>query len=94
MGSSSRAPLLPLSLLRSGQFVGANLTTLAVYTALGGAQFLLTLQLQQTLGYSALAAGLATLPMTVIMLLLSSGMGALAQRIGQRWPSASARAGP
>lgn len=80
------APLLPLSLFRSAQFTGANVVTLAVYTGLGGALFLLALQLQESLGYSALAAGLAFLPFTVIMLLLSSRMGALAQRIGPRWP--------
>jgi MFS family permease len=81
-----RTPLIPLSLFRSPQFTGANLVTLAVYTALGGALFLLALQLQQTLGYTATAAGLAFLPFTVIMLLLSSRIGALAQRIGPRWP--------
>lgn len=80
------APLLPLSLFRSRQFSGANVTTFAVYGALSGALFLLSLQLQQSLGYSAIAAGLATLPITVIMLLLSSRMGALAQRTGPRLP--------
>ncbi|SDJ99621.1 drug resistance transporter, EmrB/QacA subfamily [Actinopolyspora mzabensis] len=80
------APLLPLSLFRSRQFVGANLTTFTVYGALSSALFLLSLQLQQTLDYSATAAGLATLPITLVMLLLSSRMGALAQRIGPRWP--------
>src|SRR4051794_29142594 len=84
--SWAAAPLIPLSLFRSAQFAGANLVTLAVYTALGGALFLLALQLQQSLGYSALAAGLAFLPFTVIMLLLSSRIGALAQKVGPRWP--------
>ncbi|MQA94911.1 MAG: DHA2 family efflux MFS transporter permease subunit [Streptosporangiales bacterium] len=79
-------PLLPLELLRSTQFVGVNLTTLVVYAALGGALFLLTLQLQTTLGYTALAAGLATLPMTVVMMLLSGRMGGLTQRVGARLP--------
>ena len=81
-----RAPLVPPSLFHSAQFTGANLVTLAVYTALGGALFLLALQLQQSLGYTALAAGLSFLPFTVIMLLLSSRIGALAQRVGPRWP--------
>jgi EmrB/QacA subfamily drug resistance transporter len=80
------APLLPLELFRSRQFTGANLTTLAVYAALGGALFLLALQLQQSLHYSALAAGLATLPMTVIMLIGSPLAGALAERTGPRLP--------
>ncbi|GAA2794378.1 MFS transporter [Saccharopolyspora taberi] len=79
-------PLMPLSLFRSGQFTGANLTTFTVYAALSGALFLLSLQLQQTLGYSALSAGIATLPITIIMLLLSGRMGALAQRTGPRLP--------
>ncbi|MFC4048964.1 MFS transporter [Actinomadura syzygii] len=80
------APLLPPGLFRSRQFTGANLTTLAVYAAMGGALFLLALQLQQSLGYSALDAGLATLPTTVIMLLASPRMGAVAQRTGPRLP--------
>lgn len=79
-------PLLPLDLFRSRQFSGANLTTFTVYAALIGALFLLSLQLQQTLHYPPLAAGVATLPITIIMLLLSSPMGAFAQRIGPRLP--------
>jgi EmrB/QacA subfamily drug resistance transporter len=81
-----RVPLLPLVLFRSAQFAGANFTTLTVYGALSGALFLLTLQLQLSMGYSALAAGLATLPITVLMLLLSGRIGGLAQRIGPRLP--------
>ncbi|MPZ60326.1 MAG: DHA2 family efflux MFS transporter permease subunit [Propionibacteriales bacterium] len=82
----SRAPLLPMSLFRSAQFTGANVTTLAVYAALGGGLFLLTLQLQQTLGYSALESGVATLPITILLLLLSPRVGVLAQRTGPRLP--------
>jgi len=82
----AQSPLLPLKLLRSRQFTGANLTTLAVYTAIGGALFLLALQLQQSLHYSALAAGLAMLPMTIIMLIGSPWAGALGQRAGPRLP--------
>lgn len=79
-------PVLPLQLVRLRQFTGANLTTLAVYAALGGALFLLALQLQQSLRYSALATGLATLPLTVIMLIGSPWAGALAERTGPRLP--------
>lgn len=81
-----RSPFLPLGLFPSRQFTGANLTTLAVYTAVGGALFLLVLQLQQSLHYTALMGGLATLPMTVIMLIGSPWVGALAQRNGPRVP--------
>ncbi len=81
-----RAPMMPLGIFRSRQFSGANGTTLAVYAALGGATFLLVLELQVVLGYSALEAGAALLPVTLLMLLLSSRAGALAQRIGPRLP--------
>ena len=79
-------PMLPLSLFASGQFSGANLTTVVVYGAMGAAMFLITLRLQVTLGYSALEAGGSFLPFTGLMLLLSARVGGLAQRIGPRLP--------
>ncbi len=79
-------PMLPLSVFRSRQFTGANLTTLAVYAGLGGAFFLVVLQLQRVLGYSALEAGASLLPVTILMMTLSSRTGALAQRIGPGCP--------
>ncbi|MET0728815.1 MAG: MFS transporter [Acidimicrobiales bacterium] len=82
----SASPMVPLGLFASRQFSGANLTTLAVYGALGGASFLLVLELQIVLGYSALEAGSAMIPVTLLMLLLSARAGALAQRIGPRLP--------
>jgi EmrB/QacA subfamily drug resistance transporter len=81
-----QSPVLPPNLFRSRQFTGANLTTMAVYTAVGGALFLLALQLQQSLHYSALATGLSMLPMTIIMLIGSPWAGALGQRHGPRQP--------
>ena len=80
----SQHPMLPLDIFRSAQFRAANLVTITVYAALGGVFFLLTLQLQQVLGYSALEAGAATLPITLLMLALSARSGALAARIGPR----------
>ena len=77
-------PLLPLGLFRSTQFSGTNATTFAVYGALGVALFLVVLQLQNGLGYSALEAGCALLPLTVVPLFLSSRAGAMAQRVGPR----------
>jgi EmrB/QacA subfamily drug resistance transporter len=82
----SPAPMLPLALFENRQFSGANLTTLAVYAALSGAFFLLVLQLQVALGYSALEAGMALLPVTLLMVALSSRAGAWAQQIGPRLP--------
>jgi EmrB/QacA subfamily drug resistance transporter len=79
-------PLVPLEVFRSRQFSGANLTTLAVYGAFGGALFLFVVQLQQDLGYSALEAGSALLPVTLLMLTLSARAGRLSQRAGPRLP--------
>lgn len=82
----AKEPMLPLELFRSHQFTGANLTTFAVYGGLGGAIFLLVLELQLALRYSAIAAGLSLLPVTLLMFTFSSRVGALAQRIGPRIP--------
>lgn len=79
-------PMLPLSLFRSRQFTGANAATLAVYAALSGMMFLVVIFLQEVAGYSALAAGAALLPVTLLMLAFSARAGALAERIGPRWP--------
>lgn len=79
-------PMLPLGVFRSRQFTGANLTTFAVYAALGAAFFLVTLRLQVSLGYSALEAGVAFFPFTLLMLWLSPKAGQLSQRIGPRLP--------
>ena len=79
-----RAPMVPPELFASSQFRAANIVTVVVYAALGGVFFLLVVQLQQVLGYSALEAGAATLPITLIMLVGSSRSGLLADRIGPR----------
>jgi EmrB/QacA subfamily drug resistance transporter len=79
-------PMVPLSLFRARQFSAANLTTLLVYAALGGAFFLLPLQLQKVMGLTPIAAGSSLLPITVIMFLLSARMGRLAQTLGPRLP--------
>ncbi|MBY8874493.1 DHA2 family efflux MFS transporter permease subunit [Micromonospora sp. PLK6-60] len=77
-------PMLPLRLFRSVQFSATNAITFIVYGALGGALFLLPIQLQQVSGYTPLQSGIALLPVTIIMLLLSAHSGALAARIGPR----------
>jgi hypothetical protein len=77
---------VPLSLFRSRNFTGANLATLVVYAALSGALFLLPVVLQRTAGFSPVAAGSALLPITAVMLLLSSRMGRWASQRGPRLP--------
>ncbi|WP_151477410.1 MFS transporter [Streptomyces albicerus] len=79
-------PMMPLSIFASRQFTSINLITLCVYAGLGGFFFLTALQLQIVVGYSALEAGAAMLPSTVLMLIFSSHSGELAQRLGPRIP--------
>ena len=81
---ASRSPMLPPAVFRVRQFTVTNLVTFIVYGALGGSLFLLPVQLQVVGGYSPLESGLALLPLTVVMLLLSSRSGRLATRIGPR----------
>jgi EmrB/QacA subfamily drug resistance transporter len=78
--------LVPMHLFGSRTFSVANLLTLLVYGALGAMLFFLVLQLQVVTGWSPLEAGLATVPLTMVMLVFSSRAGALAARIGPRVP--------
>lgn len=77
-------PMLPLGLFRRRNFAVGNLETFAMYGGLAVLFFFLVLYLQQVAGYSALQAGLATLPSTLVMFLLSKRFGALADRYGPR----------
>ncbi|MFD5418395.1 DHA2 family efflux MFS transporter permease subunit [Streptomyces sp. NPDC127069] len=81
-----RHPMVPPDVFASRQFTAVNLVTLCVYAALGGFFFLVVLQLQVVSGYSALGAGAALLPTTVLMLLMSARAGAFGERIGPRIP--------
>lgn len=78
------APMLPPPLWRIRSFSVANLVTFVVYGALGATLLLLTVALQIGLGWSALAAGLAGIPITIMLALFSSRVGALLPRVGAR----------
>jgi EmrB/QacA subfamily drug resistance transporter len=84
--AKSKAPLVPLSLFRSARFSGVNLLTLLLYAALAGAFFLLPFDLIQARGYTAVEAGAAFLPCTVIIGALSRWSGSLIDRFGARGP--------
>jgi hypothetical protein len=79
-------PALPLRLFRWRPFAAVNLATLLIYAALTGIFFFLPVTLQVVTGWSPLAAGVAALPATLLMLLLSARGGALGARIGPRIP--------
>jgi EmrB/QacA subfamily drug resistance transporter len=78
-------PMLPLALFRRRNFAIGNVETFSMYAGLGLLFFFLVLYLQQVAGFSALEAGTASLPVTIVMFLLSTRFGMLADRYGPRF---------
>ena len=78
-------PMLPLELFRLRNFSVTNVETLAVYGGLSGLSVFLSLFLLEFCGYSPFYAGLATLPITIVMFFLSRVSGKLAMQYGPRW---------
>lgn len=77
-------PMVYLPLFKSRNFTGANITTFAMYGALGGFFFALVIYLQTTLGYSAIKAGSSLFPVIILLLTLSGRVGVLAGKYGPR----------
>ena len=82
--SRASMPMLPLRLFARRNFSVTNLETLAVYGGLSAWGFFLTLFLQQLAGYSPFRSGLATVPVTIVMFVLSRLAGRLSMRVGPR----------
>ena len=80
-----RAPMLDLTLFRNRTYVGANLAMLLVALAMFGVFFFVSLYMQNVLGYSAVQAGAAFLPMTVLIIVIAPLSGRLSDRWGSRW---------
>ena len=80
-----RVPMLDLTLFRNGTFAGANVVILMVGLAMFGVFFFVSLYMQNILGFSAVQAGAAFLPMTVLIILVAPIAGKLSDRIGSRW---------
>ena len=82
--ATAKQPMMPLALFRVRNFAAGNLATLFIYAALSMSGFLIVVFLQQTGGYAATVAGIAALPVTVILMLLSSYFGGLSGKYGPR----------
>ena len=78
--------MMPLQLFRSLCFSGLNLLTFLLYGAFGAAMLLIPYVLISSGGYSPLEAGLALLPLPILMTSASPKMGAIAARLGPRLP--------
>ncbi|MGH8829133.1 MAG: MFS transporter, partial [Jiangellaceae bacterium] len=85
---TARTPMVPLSLFSDRTFSVINAMTFAVYAGLSGVLFFLVIQLQVSLGWTPLAAGIATIPITIVMLLFSGRSAELSTRLGVRTPLA------
>jgi len=79
------APMLPLRLFHLRNFTFANIETLSVYAALSTLTFFLVIFLQQIAGYSPRNSGLATVPISLVMFVLSPRIARLSMRIGPRF---------
>ncbi|HET9673978.1 MAG TPA: MFS transporter [Gaiellaceae bacterium] len=81
----TRVPMLDLSLFRNGTFAGANVVILLVGFAMFGIFFYVSLYMQSILGFSAVQAGAAFLPMTLLIIVCAPIAGKLSDRVGSRW---------
>jgi len=79
-----RIPMLDLKLFKNSTFTGANLSVLLVALAMFGVFFFLSLYMQGVLGYSAVQAGAAFLPMTILIMLVAPIAGRSTDRFGSR----------
>ncbi|HEY2644623.1 MAG TPA: MFS transporter [Galbitalea sp.] len=81
----AKQPLMPLSLFTVRNFAVGNISTALVYAALSIGGLIITIYLQQVAGWPATLAALASLPISILNISLSSWFGTLAGRYGPRW---------
>jgi EmrB/QacA subfamily drug resistance transporter len=82
----ARDPMMPLGVWAIPRFAGTNAVTFLVYAGLGGVFFWLVLTLQVVSGWGPLAAGVALMPITLLMVAFSPRAGVLGDRVGPRIP--------
>ncbi len=83
--ATAQHPMMPLSLFRQRNFAVGNLATVMIYAALSVSGLVIVVYLQQVAGLSATVSGLVMLPLTIMLIALSSRFGTLAGRLGPRW---------
>ncbi len=84
--SRTTQPMLDLNVFRNPRFSGASIAVTAVYFCLFGTIFLLTLQLQELMGYGTLAAGIRTVPFAVVLIIVANFTPRAVARFGPRLP--------
>jgi predicted MFS family arabinose efflux permease len=82
--TKAKSPIVPLHLFKNRIFAGINILTLVHWMAINVLFFFLTLNLQQVQGFSALQAGFALFPISVMLVLMGRVMGGLADRWGAK----------
>ena len=82
---TQREPMLPLDLFRNRTYTGANTVILLVALSMFGVFFFVSLYMQNILGYSAVQAGAAFLPMTLLIIVIAPLAGRMTDRVGSRW---------
>jgi len=80
-----RLPMFDVKLFRNPTFAGANVVALLVSLAMFGVFFFISLFMQNVLGYSAVRAGVAFLPMTLLIIVVAPLAGKMSDRLGSRW---------
>ncbi len=78
--------MMPLGLFKGRCFTGLNLLTFLLYGAFGAGMLLIPYVLISSGGYSPIQAGLALLPLPILMTAISPTMGGLAAKVGPRIP--------
>ncbi|MBN1992806.1 MAG: DHA2 family efflux MFS transporter permease subunit [Anaerolineae bacterium] len=84
--NKAKHPMIPFSLFKHRTFSGITLVTFVLYFAMSGVFFFLTLNLQQIQKFTATQAGLAFMPIIVLLFLLSRRSGVFADKVGPRLP--------
>jgi len=82
--SRTERPMVPLRFFKSGSFTGANIDAFMISFAMAGVAFFMTLYQQNVHNFSAVRAGLALLPMVLVMMVMSPMTGSAINRLGPR----------